>query len=281
MLEHVAEEVDKVGNDVVDRQIEHIVDKRACHRKQAADHADGARRFVLRPVRIVDVRGDHTDQNDDRADNQHNRVERHHGIEHLLRGGQRLRSRSTDLRPVGGHCKQRKGCRSRKHQRADDLNIVRHPVDGFEQRLQGHDRHVAGLRPDVRPGERNLVEFLVGFLCRGQQRGLDDARRQLALLRHAADFTDRHAEVIRNRLNDSRRLLEYRVQLLAAQHAGAHRLRDLEHGGCLSLCRGAGDLELLVQLLDKRNRFLVAAECVAGKQTHLRDRIRCSVVRAA
>ncbi len=174
-----------------------------------------------------------------------------------------------------------KSCRSRKHQRADDLNIVRHPVDGFEQWLQSHDRHVAGLCPDVRPGERNLVELPVGFLCRGQQRGLDDARRQLAFLRHAADFTDRHAEVIRNRLNDGRRLLEYRVQLLTAQHAGAHRLRDLEHGGGLTLCRGAGDLELLVQLLDKRNRFLIAAECVTGKQTHLRDRIRRGVVRAA
>ena len=67
MLEHVAEEVDKIGNHVVDRQIEHIVDKRACHREQAADHADGARRFVLRPVRVVDVRGDNADQNDDRV----------------------------------------------------------------------------------------------------------------------------------------------------------------------------------------------------------------------
>ena len=281
MLEHVAEEVDKIGNDVVDRQIEHVVDERACHRKQAADHADGARCFVLRPVRVVDIRRDHADENDNTADNQHDRVERHHGIEHLLRGGQRLCSRSTDLRPVSRHRKQRKGCRSRKHQRTDDLNVVRHPVDGFEQRLQGHDRHIAGLRPDVRPGERNLVEFLVGFLCRGQQSGLDDARRQLALLRHAANFTNRHAEVIRNRLNDGRRLLEYRVQLLTTQHAGAHRLRDLEHGGGLSLCRGAGDLELLVQLLDKRDRFLIAAECVTGKQTHLRDRIRRGVVRAA
>ena len=281
VLEHVAEEVDKVGNDVVDRQIEHVVDERACHRKQAADHADGARRFVLCPVRVVDVRRDNADQNDDRADNQHDRVERHHGIEHFLRGSQRLRSRGTDLRPVGGHRKQRKGCRSRKHKRTDDLNIVRHPVDGFEQWLQCHDRHVAGLCPDVRPGERNLAEFLVGFLCRGQQCGLDNARRQLALLRHAADFTDRYAEVIRNRLNDSRCLLEYRIQLLASQHAGAHGLRDLQHGGGLTLGGRAGNLELLVQLLDKRDRFLIAAECVTGKQTHLRDRIRRSVVRAA
>ena len=132
MLEHVAEEVDKIGNDVVDRQIEHVVDERACHRKQAADHADGARCFVLRPVRVVDIRRDHADENDNTADNQHDRVERHHGIEHLLRGGQRLCSRSTDLRPVSRHRKQRKGCRSRKHQRTDDLNVVRHPVDGLQ-----------------------------------------------------------------------------------------------------------------------------------------------------
>ena len=132
-----------------------------------------------------------------------------------------------------------------------------------------------------RPGERNLAKLPVGFLCRGQERRLDNARCQLALLRHAADFTDRHAEVIRNRLNDSRCLLEYRVQLLTAQHAGAHGLRDLEHGGGLSLCRGAGDLELLVQLLDKRDRFLIAAECITGKQAHLCDCIRRSVVRAA
>ena len=68
---------------------------------------------------------------------------------------------------------------------------------------------------------------------------------------------------------------------LAAQHAGAHRLRDLKNGGGLTLCRGAGDLELLVQLLDKRDRFLIAAECVTGKQAHLCDCIRRSVIRAA
>ena len=132
VLKHVAEEVNKVGDDVVDRQIEHVVDGRTGNGKRSAYHADGADRFVTRPVRVVDVRRDHADENDNAADNQHDRVERHHGIEHLLRGCQRLRSRSTDLCPVCRHRKQRKGCRGRKHQRTNDLDVVRHPVDGFE-----------------------------------------------------------------------------------------------------------------------------------------------------